>query len=40
MISYHCDECNHRTVTYNIELDCFYCFVCENYCNARAKRWD
>lgn len=40
MITYHCDECNSRIVSYNKELDNFYCYDCENYCNARVKKWE
>lgn len=40
MLSYCCEECNTRLVGYIKELDIFYCYICENYTNARVKRWD
>ena len=40
MISYHCDLCDAKVCFYVKELDNFYCYSCENYCNARAKKWE
>jgi len=40
MMSYCCIDCGSYELKYTKYLDCFYCYVCENYTDARVKRWD